>query len=531
MRRLVCLFSTILCCAMFSGVVCGAYVPANANKTLIIFTRKSADSAGTLVTRQVVLDGMDCTSVEAENYKSGSMNGYGRAVIINGGEGLPSSVISDLAGYSGEICWIGGGVGCCKAVGASEDGLAYGADGIQFDFGGGSTGFLLTAPQNAPIVTPPSGAAVTGSVTKDGKIVTCLAFKTAKVTYFGLLNGFADNIKLKTALFNTLADFFRKSVSEPALYLDLDYIYPVSDFNTICNMAQYLKKNNLPFTFTVMPFYGGSDTESVFEYGRMLRYLEQCGGTPVIHIPVFSPNFSDDEPKISEVKPRLVQALKNYAAIKIYPLAFEMPENYIFRFGFSSLGSNFSDCFETEGDGKDVYTVGQNTVDAEISRTATYYGSVTNSALEIRLPEKTADYSAFYQKIAFCSNDEHTRYRISIPSWISLNDFKKAVDGIISHGIRISDFSLGTQTVSLSGVKIENREGSILYNGAPVGQISALPEQQKQTASKKSQNAVTTVLSGGNSMVILFSIGSMVILIIAFFVGRRKNKEKFLHRR
>lgn len=514
---------------------------------LFVFNSNAAQSETTQdFLSHVLMSGVTCACVGSEQYTQCLMDSYSYIIVYNPSSNLISqNVLSDLSNFSGRIFWIGGGLNEYLSV-SPKYGIKYlgniqGVSKVDFDFEAGKQSVNLSEPISTEIYSA-NGAHIYGDLFKDNKTVGPYAFSSGNLYQINLADGGYETDEAQ----NMLLNIFLGSAQQPSgLYVKLDYIYPVSDFNQVSSMAEYLYQKNIPFTFIIMPFYDNANSDAAKNYAKLLQYLVSCGGTPVIHCPVFSQISVSDQPKIDEIQQQLNIALKNLAALKVYPLAVEMPQTNLYRTNFTKIFQQFSDYFEVQGDGKDVYTVSSGTPAPEFSHALVHFNAIENSTAELRLPQSLetfeqtpldnsdASFDEFLNEAAFFSTEPYTNYAVSLPSWLDLGNFKKIVDGLQSRNIQFKDYSIGSQKVNFGSNIIENQDGTIIYNGTVI--VNKNKPSKNVSSSKMptntQQSEVSNALKNGNTFVIAFSVISLLILMVAIILGRKSDKTKYLKRR
>lgn len=532
MKRLFCIIM-VLIIALAQGFQCVAIDTNEKNQVLFIYEYKSSESYQQIseyITRQAIYAGFECDTISQKSYYSGLMSKYSHVVFLNyDNSDLNGILLSDLKVYNNSLCWFGIGANQYKTNSVTAASTVSGIDKVNFLFGESSKSINLDTPGKVEVCYPSAGSVLYGHCFQDGSDKGVWAYSSGKFYDFGLTDGLNDNYKIQTCAEYLLASFFGRTTGIGGIYINIDYIYPISEYNTICGMADYLYKNNIHFTFTVMPFYQYAETSEGKEYGRMLQYLYQCGGTPVIHVPVFLPSSSNDAPEYSEMLNKLETSLLEYGKINVYPTAVELPENYLIRSNFTKLFSNFSDCFTVTGDGKDVYTVGDATKDAYLSKAKMTFQGALNVSSEIRIPTSSTEYGSFYSKLEFISDDVYGTYRVSFQSDMNLSTFKTLITGIKSHQVQIDNFNTGTHTVSVGKQKIQSKNGVVIYNGKVMqqGQIVKI----SSSSAVNNSGGLQKTMQGGNSFVIIFSSISIVVLAIACLVGKSIDRNKHIRRR
>ncbi|MFR1374912.1 MAG: DUF2334 domain-containing protein [Eisenbergiella massiliensis] len=70
------------------------------------------------------------------------------------------------------------------------------------------------------------------------------------------------------------------------MYLAVDEVYPFSDLDRLCAVADRLYENGIPFIVRVMPVYENLDYPAFERYAQILRYVQARNGTVLLHPPV-----------------------------------------------------------------------------------------------------------------------------------------------------------------------------------------------------------------------------------------------------
>ena len=314
------------------------------------------------------------------------------------------------------------------------------------------------------------------------------------------------------------------------LYIKLDYIYPISDFNLVSDMAEYLKEKQIPFVFVIIPFYKNMESRAAKNYGKLLKYLMDCGGTPIIHCPVFTQMSENDMPLPNEVLEKLETAIGNLASFDIFPIAIEMPEAYLRRTDYGQVFHCFSHYFAVEGTGVDVYTVSADTPFPILKNELTKYIELNQAVYEVRPPDNIYELDKFFTEVSFLASSKYNHYAVSLPSWMDLEQFKSIINGLKSKNINFLNFSYGTQSVRLGMHNIENKNGMLTYNGT-LNVTSASHKATDDSPKNELVVEVETFLRQGNLVVIVFSLIAIMVLMLAFSASKYMDRKKFLVKR
>lgn len=558
---------------LVSCFVLGAFAPAagraegevSPGQVLIIYgaARNNADILyQTEIIRNVQMSGLGTMSVRDDMYVGGMHRLCDYIMLISPPEGaISGAVLSDLNEFEGPILFVGEALSALAEsmpkYNIKYEGRLTGAEEMEVDLGHGRERYRLSRPVNAGNYSSP-GSTVLGAYIKGGEEIGSWAFKKENLYY---VNQVEDSFVAKAAATFIIDAVLGRARSERGLYVKLDYIYPVSNFFEIARAADFLYEQSVPFVYVAMPFYVNEQSAGAEKYGELLRYLSARGGTPIVHCPIFSQMARGDVPDPAVVLEKMNIALKNLAILDIYPLAIAAPEAYLGREDFGEFFSSFSHYFAVKGDGKDVYTVSSDTPFPGLEGEFTKYFVLGASVKEMRAPAeplgagtpmsvaesgdarrparpKGADGSggtaepaddSFYDEALFVSDNTYADYAISIPSSAEFEEIKTIILKLKSKGIQFSDFKMSRHSVNLGENHIENYYGAVTYNGELSVEISQ-PEEPAEEGSELGRR-ISDAVRRGNLYVVAFSGAAIFILIIAFLIGRKKDKSKFLRRR
>ncbi len=167
--------------------------------------------------------------------------------------------------------------------------------------------------------------------------------------------------------------------SEPgSMYVLIDEIYPFSDLGMLCDTADLLYKNAIPFIVRMMPVYDNLDYPAFLRYAQVLRFIQSRNGTIVIHDPIVR-NEMIREP-LDVKMDRMTNAL---AAEGIH----WMPTDHM------------------------PFLLQNDTLDTIQSSQKNFGVLPVNTMIELTLPESSQELEASIKKIN--------------QKWLSLNDYKR----------------------------------------------------------------------------------------------------------
>lgn len=192
-----------------------------------------------------------------------------------------------------------------------------------------------------------------------------------------------------------------------AQYILVDRVYPYEDPEKLLKVVKLLAGKKTPFVISVMPIYINGDYPSMTHFCEVLRYAQANGGAVIIHAPINQMNPLKKDVMLEY----LTQAMILYNKQGVFPLALEVPENWMFQKDTIGIMSHFKTIFtsgetdsylktEVMGD-NEVYRDGHQWVGASIALddTGVSYLSVSSSAVSISIQE---NYEEINRKIQAC---------------------------------------------------------------------------------------------------------------------------------
>ncbi len=122
-----------------------------------------------------------------------------------------------------------------------------------------------------------------------------------------------------------------------AQYLVIDKVFPYENPEKLLEVVKLLADAKTPFVISVMPMYVNGDYPAMSRFCEVLRYAQANGGSVVINAPINQmPSFQTDT-----MLDYLEQALELYNKQGVYPLALEVPRNWLFHKDTIEIMSHF----------------------------------------------------------------------------------------------------------------------------------------------------------------------------------------------
>ena len=190
-------------------------------------------------------------------------------------------------------------------------------------------------------------------------------------------------------------------------YIVVNKVYPYEDPEKLMGVVKMLVKGKTPFVISVMPMYVNGDYPAMVRFCEILRYAQANGGAVIINAPINQMNPFDK----NVVLDYLAQALSIYNKQGVYPLALQVPRNWMFhpdtieimRHFKTIVTSNEEDSYldASEGNTNEVYKDGHQWIGSSVALDdlGTSYVSAYSTAVWISME---ADPSEILLKINAC---------------------------------------------------------------------------------------------------------------------------------
>lgn len=132
----------------------------------------------------------------------------------------------------------------------------------------------------------------------------------------------------------------------------LDAVYPFYDPYRLRTLVDYMVENRMHFVISVMPIYEHGDYPAMTQFCEVLRYAQSSGGAVVLHAPN-AQNALD----ANELARQLAAATVSYFNQNVYPLALEIPSEWLFREDLLPLLGRYRTLFISDMDAFSAHAV------------------------------------------------------------------------------------------------------------------------------------------------------------------------------
>ena len=109
-------------------------------------------------------------------------------------------------------------------------------------------------------------------------------------------------------------------------YVVLDEVYPFEDPYRLREFVDYMVEKKMSFVISVMPIYQNQDYPAMQQFCEVLRFAQANGGSIVLHAPIVQNGIV-----LEELSQKLTEGTLSYFENEVYPIAVEIPSEWIFR--------------------------------------------------------------------------------------------------------------------------------------------------------------------------------------------------------
>ena len=269
-----------------------------------------------------------------------------------------------------------------------------------------------------------------------------------------------------------------------------------------------MEETQTPFVISVMPIYQNVDHPSMKRFCELLRYAQANGGAVILHNPV----MTSEDINVEELQNHLTIATEAYSNYGVYPLAIEVPSEWLFHEQGQEILKRYSTVMVYDENlikGKEELTThkdSMNQVGHQIISPAISLDGTGSSYINVY---PTAVYKDITEDVETLRNDI-AAYKESIVPIQSLWEISHVVD---------------TDT---SRIVYENR--ILTYNDVPVD-LTYEPFAYVDSYDYKRNilTRITVDLESQNKKLVIFVSAAIVLFIFFILHARISNRKKFFY--
>ena len=135
-------------------------------------------------------------------------------------------------------------------------------------------------------------------------------------------------------------------------HLVVDAVYPFYDPYRLRTLVDYMVERKMHFVISVMPIYEHSDYPAMSQFCEVLRYAQANGGAVIMHAPIVQNSLNADD-----LAKQLTEATVSYFDQDVYPLALEIPSEWLFHEELLPLLGRYRTLFLSELDAFSTHSV------------------------------------------------------------------------------------------------------------------------------------------------------------------------------
>ena len=273
----------------------------------------------------------------------------------------------------------------------------------------------------------------------------------------------------------------------------------------LLKIVNYLEELSLPYIISVMPIYQNGDYPAMKRFCEVLRYAQANNGSVIMKAPKTFYN-ADDKELIWEY---LTTATEGYMKYGIYPLAIELPEEYMFS--------------ET---GRDVY---------RRYSTVFWFDTESNEAA-IKLQEqinlmyydghKMVGKAVYNNVLGQFTTGFHST-AIYIDAYEELDSIKKQVETAMKSELPMKSLLDTDNTVYINNAKIQSSGGLILVDDKAVSREYTPFVYEDFDYHKGFFNKIVLDIGGVSKKLLILVCSASAVFILLLFTGRIALKRRF----
>ncbi|MCL1630479.1 hypothetical protein M3N64_00735 [Sporolactobacillus sp. CPB3-1] len=486
----------------------------NHKKVLVVYDGLSFHTAHSdnvaYIVRQLTSMGRQVTLTDLAHYKSKTVNEFDNIVYIVNTENnnnLSGKFENDLIQYKGHFFQIGGSL-----ISKYSNLLR-----LRTQVASGTTRMSVHDQELEQILR--------GSDTRyisDGKgtLLGRVSMNGQKTGSIGILNehnhiGYMANLTNNLSLKLLVADLLKKWLSikgQGAAYLTLTDITPFSNFKVIRYVAKELYDRGIPFIAVAQPVFSHLKSDAMLRYLNVLNELQSRNGALFIGSPVVYKTDVNDNQLLQRQMDAFINTLADH---HIAPLGISSQNYWLFDRQYRKQGLGFfSAVINTEND---AHLYWRDKTETALVKETQLFSLPFQQVVSLNLPE--------WAQLDLPMN---TALTYSITHFKTMSSIKQFLKEIDTYPITINDFMRNDLETKSSRHHIEQKNGEIFIDGAPINHdiLKQIELKKQKIQKKKSQKQI--IFARQNRFLILLFSSVLVLFIVFLLISRRYYKRKYL---
>lgn len=294
-----------------------------------------------------------------------------------------------------------------------------------------------------------------------------------------------------------------------AQYLVLDEVYPFTDPERLWGVVKRLTELRMDYVISVMPIYEHADYPAMRQFCEILRYAQANGGAVILHAPITQNTLQPD--RLAE---RLTKATGSYLENDVYPIALEIPSEWIFLPELTDLLGRYRTLFFSDMDAFSQYSP------ARFGAKDYFRKGFRQIVPTLRLEDSDCPHQARFSSCSILRLDELTD-----------EELYAFIDAIKNAPFPVQSLWEMDQAVYLNGGRTIFWDGHTLRVDGKESVRSFEPRPLEEDFNYKRDIYYRFVadLSNQNYLLIGLSIVTVLIFMLLVLRARRQMHRRFLH--
>lgn len=490
-------------------VVCEVNVKAEDNKKIAIiydYYNEYGSNENKLISlvNIILTCGREVDIIRTNKYDNVDLNKYDNLIVLcNENSQLSNDILSALSKYNRRIIWIGKNfnqlINKKEISSVKYQGNLTGTIALK----GNSGNYKINNSAYISIFKIEESKNENGFNYVGSKDEMSFFIKVENLIYFPYFsyNDISYSI-LRKEIYNIINN---TSVKDSKKYLLIDKVYPFINLNEFVSKIDFLHDNGIDFFCSIMPVYDNSDFDAMRRFTEVLKYAQDKGGKMILH---YSELFGIDIPG-NEVEAKMELGNKNYVKYGVYPLALDIPEEFLYKDDYKSLiqksDTIFIDKYERfNAPNVELFTI----------------NSFKNVIEKIKVEDGNLD------------KMQQLNYNVaySINADLNLESFKKEVIKLSDKNIFLNDVNYLDSTINFSGLSLVAKGQDVLLNNKSVYEKQFSPKEQVKTEdiSNNSSNSKKSIdLTNTNKLILHSTFFICSAFIILAVISAIKDRQKY----
>lgn len=338
------------------------------------------------------------------------------------------------------------------------------------------------------------------------KILASDEYNGLSIKEFGNIS-FIEEISNKNLVYFIFRNYVLKSFGNDKNYsrnyLMIDKVYAIANLSELMDKIDYLYDEGIRAIFSIMPVYENANLYAMRNYTEVLRYAQSRNVRMFFH----SADVYREDTSVKDIYERMKLGYSNYINYHVYPVAVDIPENWLYFEDYKMIFNKSNTIALTEGKKVDTTYLEDYTLKPVVN----FFEKVDLTSI------KSIDEKLINQNLIF-----------TIPNNLKFEEFKKVVSIIKDKNIRISDPKYLNMTMEFDERNILTNDFNGIYLNKTMMDLKGNVSQNeiKDKVTKEADNNGLS-LKKANTVIIVITVGASLLFVIIAFISRRIDRRKY----